>query len=129
MKWKIDAKAKGFNGSNLNFEKKKVMANEKIKKMKEYADDNIPDVVMQRMIGRILFNVRVPLVTGFGMLLQHVELQHLELLMALCLQLGCLQNKCSILGFEEAKNNWVLMWEEDDFGKFLALVHPFEGCS
>ncbi|KAL8233666.1 hypothetical protein R6Q59_019766 [Mikania micrantha] len=140
-RWKIEAKAKGFNGSNLNLEKKKEMVNKENKKMKEDADadDKIPDVVMQRMIGRILFNVGVPMVTGLGLLQVFSVIKEQNLWQiprwlpflttfitfgasTLGIAYGTLstswdaENKGSVLGFEEAKKNWVQMWEEDDSG-------------
>ncbi|KAI3762492.1 hypothetical protein L1987_52922 [Smallanthus sonchifolius] len=136
-RWKIHAKAKGFNGSNL--ENKKLMLNEeKKKKMKEAdADDKIPDVVMQRIIVRILFNVGVPLVTGLGLLQVFSVIKEQNLWQiprwlpflttfitfgasTLGIAYGTLstswdaENKGSVLGFEEAKKNWVQMWEEED---------------
>ncbi|KAK9070392.1 hypothetical protein SSX86_010794 [Deinandra increscens subsp. villosa] len=136
-RWKINAKAKGFNGSNL--EKKKAMVSEAKKKMKEDADDKIPDVVMERIIVRILFNVGVPLVTGLGLLQVFSVIKEQNLWQiprwlpflttfitfgasALGIAYGTLstswdaEDKGSVLGFEEAKKNWGQMWEEDDSG-------------
>ncbi|KAL9999257.1 hypothetical protein Hdeb2414_s0494g00905111 [Helianthus debilis subsp. tardiflorus] len=139
-RWKINAKAKGFNGSNM--EKKKTITNEeKMKKRKEEAeaDDKIPEVVMNRMIVRILFNVGVPLVTGLGLLQVFSVIKEQNLWQiprwlpflttfvtfgasTLGIAYGTLStswdadNKGSVLGFEEAKKNWVEMWEQDDSG-------------
>ncbi|KAI3757671.1 hypothetical protein L6452_05214 [Arctium lappa] len=133
--WKIHAKAKGFNGANL--EKQKLMMKEEKKKMKEDADDKIPDVVMERMIVRILFNVGVPLVTGLALLQIFSVIKEQNLWQVprwlpflttfitfgastLGIAYGTLStswdedNKGSVLGLEEAKKNWVQMWEEED---------------
>ncbi|KAK1431737.1 hypothetical protein QVD17_08333 [Tagetes erecta] len=134
-KYKIHAKAKGFNGAKL--EKQKSIINEEKKKMKDEADDKIPDVVMERMIVRILFNVGVPLVTGLGLLQVFSVIKEQNLWQiprwlpflttfitfgasALGIAFGTLsaswdaEDKGSLLGFEEAKKNWVLMWDEDE---------------
>ncbi|XP_076901937.1 uncharacterized protein PAM68-like [Bidens hawaiensis] len=137
-RWKINSQAKGFNRSNL--EKKKVMINEeKMRKMKEdaEADDKIPDVVMNRMIVRILFNVGVPLVTGLGLLQVFSVIKEQNLWQiprwlpflttfitfgasTIGIAYGTLstswdaENKGSLLGFREARKNWVQMWEEDE---------------
>ncbi|KVI07123.1 uncharacterized protein PAM68-like [Cynara cardunculus var. scolymus] len=133
--WKIHAKAKGFKGANL--EKQKLMMKEEKKKMKEDADDKIPDVVMERMIVRILFNVGVPLVTGLALLQIFSVIKEQNLWQVprwlpflttfitfgastLGIAYGTLStswdedNKGSLLGLEEAKKNWVQMWDEDD---------------
>ncbi|XP_071711664.1 uncharacterized protein PAM68-like [Rutidosis leptorrhynchoides] len=133
---KVYAKAKGFNGTNI--EKQKVMIKEEKKKAKEEeADDKIPDVVMERMISRILFNVGVPLITGLGLLQMFSVIKEQNLWQiprwlpflttfitfgasTLGIVYGTLstswdeENKGSIIGFEEAKKNWVKMWEEDE---------------
>ncbi|KAJ9545874.1 hypothetical protein OSB04_025581 [Centaurea solstitialis] len=135
--WKIHAKAKGFNGANLE-KQKFMMKEEKKKRMKEEdPDDKIPDVVMERMIVRILFNVGVPLATGLGLLQVFSVIKEENLWQVprwlpflttfitfgastLGIAYGTLStswdedNKGSLLGLEEAKKNWVQMWEEND---------------
>ncbi|KAL4557034.1 hypothetical protein LXL04_035204 [Taraxacum kok-saghyz] len=133
--WKIHAKAKGFNAETT--QKQKLLMKEENKKKKEEADDKIEDVVMQRIITRILFNVGVPLVTGLGLLQVFSVIKEQNLWQiprwlpflttfitfgasTLGIAYGTLstswdaEEKGSILGFEEAKQNWVNMWEEDD---------------
>lgn len=133
-RYKIHAKAKGFNGAKL--EKQESIINEEKKKINE-ADDKIPDVVMERMIVRILFNVGVPLVTGLGLLQVFSVIKEQNLLQiprwlpflttfitfgasTLGIAYGTLstswdaEDKGSLLGFEEAKKNWVQMWDEDE---------------
>ncbi|KAL7586036.1 uncharacterized protein PAM68-like [Lactuca sativa] len=133
--WRIYAKAKGFNGETI--QKQKLMMKEENKKKKEEADDKIEDVVMGRIITRILFNVGVPLVTGLGLLQVFSVIKEQNLWQiprwlpflttfitfgasTLGIAYGTLstswdsEKKGSILGFEEAKENWVRMWEEDD---------------
>nr|XP_043617197.1 uncharacterized protein PAM68-like [Erigeron canadensis] len=133
--WKIHAKAKGFNRPNLD--KQNSMTNVEKRKKQEEADDKIPDVVMGRMITRILFNVGVPLVTGLGLLQMFSVIRDNNLMQiprwlpflttfitlgasTLGIAYGTLStswdadNKGSLLGLEEAKKNWVEMWAQDD---------------
>ncbi|KAI3508333.1 hypothetical protein L1887_23339 [Cichorium endivia] len=133
--WKINAKAKGFNGETA--QKQKLIAKEENKKKKEDADDKIEDVVMERIITRILFNVGIPLVTGLGLLQVFSVIKENNLWQiprwlpflttfitfgasTLGIVYGTLSTswdadkKGSILGFEEARKNWENMWEEGD---------------
>lgn len=132
--WKIHAKAKGFNGANPG--KQKLTIKDEKKRIKE-ADEKIPDEVMNRMISRVLFNVGVPLVTGLGLLQMFGIIKENNLwqfprwlpFLTTFITFGAstlgiaygtlstswdLENKGSVLGFEEAKKNWVEMWEQDD---------------
>ncbi|XP_059627421.1 uncharacterized protein PAM68-like [Cornus florida] len=103
-------------------------------------DEKIPDIVMERMVVRILVYVGVPLVSVIAMLQvfdivkeQHVWNVPLWLpfwttfitfgASTLGVAYGTLstswdpEKKGSLLGFEEAQTNWVEMWREEDDSK------------
>ncbi|KAL6123178.1 hypothetical protein ACLB2K_075701 [Fragaria x ananassa] len=102
-------------------------------------DDEIPQVVTERMLVRIVAAVGLPLATGIAFLnvFEYIKENHLwdvpvwlpfltTLLTfgtsALGIAYGALstswdaEKKGSILGFEEAQKNWVDMWREEDEG-------------
>lgn len=100
-------------------------------------DDEIPQVVFERMIGRIAVSVGVPMAAGLGLLkfFGVVKEQHLWdmpmwlplltaffmfAVSALGLAYGALstswdaEKKGSLLGLEQVQENWVDMWREED---------------
>lgn len=142
-KWNIHAKAKGFgDASNKNIvQVKKGMSKEPENGNRngngKDDDDKIPQVVLDRMIKRILLYVGVPLVTGIVMLrgFDIVKEQNVVDIpkwlpflttfitfgtSALGIAIGTLsaswdaEREGSFLGFEEAQRNWVEMWKEED---------------
>lgn len=140
--WSVHAKAKGFDRPPANSQKEKNARIEPIRKMSdeknEYKDDEkIPEVVFERMIGRILFYVGAPLATGIVLLRvfdvlkeQHVWDVPLWFAFlttfitfgasALGIAYGTLstswdaEKKGSLLGFEEAQKNWTDIWREEE---------------
>lgn len=139
-KWNIQAKAKGFSGaSNKNIvQVKKGMSKEPQNgPSKDDDDDKIPQVVLDRMIARILVYVGVPLVTGV-VLLQGFDVAKEQNVLdvpkwlpffttfftfgtsALGIAIGTLSaswdadREGSFFGFEEARRNWIEMWKEED---------------
>lgn len=143
--WKLHAKAKGFGGASNNIQEKKLMPKETVPE-KSYQkpngtddedDDKIPQVVLDRMIVRILVYVGVPLVTGMVILQGFSIVKEQNLVdipvwlpflttfitfgaSALGIAIGTLSaswdpdRKGSLLGLEEAQRNWVEMWKEED---------------
>ncbi|GAA0167868.1 hypothetical protein Leryth_019285 [Lithospermum erythrorhizon] len=134
--WKIHAEAKGFNSnrSSLANEQQELKKN---KQTNNDEDDKIPNVVFERMISRILISVGVPLITGIVLLkiFDALKGQHLWDVpywlpflttfitfgaSALGIAYGTLstswdpERKGSALGLEEAQENWVVMWKEDE---------------
>ncbi|CAN6564872.1 unnamed protein product [Malus baccata var. baccata] len=100
-------------------------------------DEEVPQVVFERMLVRIIAAVGLPLATGFAFLkfFDAVKENHLwdvplwlpfftTLLTfgtsALGIAYGALstswdaEKKGSVLGLEEAQSNWVEMWREED---------------
>ncbi|CAN6461903.1 unnamed protein product [Victoria cruziana] len=100
-------------------------------------DDEIPQVVFERMIGRILFYVGAPMAAGVGLLylLDRIKSNHildvplwvpfLVILVgfgtsALGIAYGTLstswdpEKEGSLLGWEEAQKNWPMLWQEDE---------------
>ncbi|KAM7499709.1 hypothetical protein LguiA_024123 [Lonicera macranthoides] len=138
--WKINAKAKGFSKAQANSPDQKSIRKETItigKGKDPEGDDKIPDVVMERMVVRILLNVGVPLATGIALLQAFGAIKEQNLwdvprwlpflttlltfgASALGIAYGTLsaswdpEKKGSILGFQEARENWVEMWKEED---------------
>lgn len=138
IKWKIQAKAKGFSGgSNKNIvQVKKSMSKEPESRNGKDDDEKLPQVVLDRMIVRILVYVGVPLVTGIVMLqgFDIVKGQNVDVpkwlpflttfitfgTSALGIAIGTLSaswdadREGSFFGFEEAQRNWIEMWKEED---------------
>ncbi|GAB4858321.1 hypothetical protein Ancab_009794 [Ancistrocladus abbreviatus] len=141
--WRLQAEAKGFIGSSAQQKKakqKQIVSPTKLDSTNE--DDNndkIPQVVFERMIGRILAYVGVPIAVGLGMLqvfniLKEKQLWDVPLWVpflttfltfgtsALGVAFGTLstswdaQKKGSLLGLEEAQQNWAEIWKEEDEG-------------
>ncbi|KAA8539963.1 hypothetical protein F0562_026655 [Nyssa sinensis] len=147
---KLHAGAKGFNGASANTQKEKSTSKETVSR-KSFGsddgddDDKIPEVVMERMIVRILSYVGVPLITGIAFLqvfgiVKEQNLWDVPLWLpalttfitfgasALGIAYGTLstswdpEKKGSVLGFEEAQKNWVEMWREEEDSKSLVSV-------
>uniref|UniRef100_A0A5B7BLW3 Uncharacterized protein n=1 Tax=Davidia involucrata TaxID=16924 RepID=A0A5B7BLW3_DAVIN len=134
---KLHAEAKGFTGAPAN---KETVSRKNYGSDDGDDDDKIPEVVLERMIVRILIYVGVPLITGIAFLqvFSIVKEQHLWDVplwlpflttfitfgaSALGIAYGTLstsldpEKKGSILGFEEAQKNWVEMWREEEDSK------------
>ncbi|GMI75547.1 hypothetical protein HRI_001224000 [Hibiscus trionum] len=132
--WKLQANAKGFSGTPPATAKD---SNNKNKNNNE--DDEIPQVVFDRMIRRILVSVGVPLATGVALLNLFGEAKDRNLwdvplwlpflttlitfgASTLGIAYGTLssswdaERKGSLLGLEEAQRNWVEMWKEENNG-------------
>ncbi|CAK9176916.1 unnamed protein product [Ilex paraguariensis] len=144
--WKLHAEAKGFGGAPANTKKQQIIRKETVDRKNfgrnngdDGDDEKIPDVVFDRMIVRILIYVGVPLVTGLAFLQMFnvVKEQHLWDVpvwlpflttfvtfgaSTLGIAYGTLstswdpEKKGSVLGFEEAQENWVEMWRGEDDG-------------
>ncbi|XAR53613.1 hypothetical protein NMG60_11022232 [Bertholletia excelsa] len=152
--WEVQAQAKGFSGAAARIQKEKVAHLETVSINKERVsgktngtnagaddgDEKIPNVVFERMIGRILFHVGAPLATGVAFLkvfdlMKEKQLWEVPLWLpffttfltfgasALGIAFGTLstswdpEKKGSLLGFEEAQRNWVEIWKEEDGSK------------
>ncbi|XP_059629162.1 uncharacterized protein PAM68-like [Cornus florida] len=146
--WKLHAEgAKGFNRKPASTRTEKISIGNGTVTGKSYGNNNdddedekMPDIVMERMVVRILVYVGVPLVSGIAMLQvfdivkeQHVWDVPLWLpffttfvtfgASTLGVAYGTLstswdpEKKGSLLGFEEAQTNWVEMWREEDDSK------------
>ncbi|KAK6925880.1 PAM68-like [Dillenia turbinata] len=141
-KWKLQAEAKGFAGSASDSLRggKKTIRKEAVEQKnsdRKIEDDKIPDGVYNRIIVRILSFVGIPLMTGMVLLhiIGMVKEQHLVDVpywfayltifitfgaSALGIAWGTLsaswdpEKEGSLLGFEEAQQNWVEMWREDE---------------
>lgn len=138
--WKLHAEAKGFGVAPSTALGKKTGQKETVpRKNSENNDDDekIPQVVFDRIIVRILFFVGAPLGLGVALLnlFGVVKDQHLWDVpawlpflttfftfgaSALGIAYGTLstswdaERKGSLLGLEEAKQNWVDMWKEEE---------------
>ncbi|KAK3037241.1 hypothetical protein RJ639_030134 [Escallonia herrerae] len=142
--WKVHAKAKGLSDPPAKLQQKKSTGEETVQRNVNRGsnggddeDDKIPDVVLNRMIVRILFYVGAPLATGlvllqvFGLIKeQHwwnvpVWLPFLTTFLTfgastVGIAYGTLSTswnpdeKGSLLGIEEAQKNWVEMWKDDE---------------
>ncbi|XP_044467911.1 uncharacterized protein PAM68-like [Mangifera indica] len=133
--WKLHANAKGFGARTPATIKESAINNNNNNNRTE--DGHLPQVVLERMIVRILVAVGVPLATGiallhlFGMVKEQklwdvpLWLPFLTTLLtfgmsALGIAYGSLstswdeEKKGSVLGLEEAKQNWVEMWKEEN---------------
>lgn len=141
--FKVHAKAKGFGVTpNKVQEKESGVPKKSYQTPKENNaeedddDDKIPQVVLDRLIVRILVYVGVPLLTGMVMLQGFsvvkeqnmvdvpVWLPYLTLFITfgastLGIAIGALSTswdpdkKGSFIGFEEAQRNWIEMWKEE----------------
>ncbi|CAK8532715.1 unnamed protein product [Lathyrus sativus] len=139
---KTQASAKGFSNtrptasSKTNKTKDDVIMTMK-KNPKNNDDDEITEVVMYRIIGRILFSVLVPMGIGLGFLHLYGELKDREIwnaplwipflttlitfgASALGIAYGVLstsldeEREGSLLGFQELEKNWVEMWQQEN---------------
>ncbi|XP_077245566.1 transmembrane protein, putative (DUF3464) [Tasmannia lanceolata] len=136
----LQARAKGFGEVITISDKKRKQeedASNNNNKSGNEDDDAIPQVVFERMIFRILFYVGIPMVSGVGLvyLFSILKDQHLwdvplwlpfltSLLAfgtsALGIAYGTLssswdpEKKGSLLGWEEAQQNWPELWREDE---------------
>ncbi|XP_021726745.1 uncharacterized protein PAM68-like [Chenopodium quinoa] len=138
--WKLHAQSKGFGGANDSIQKKanapkKGLSQED--KEEEDDDDKIPSVVFDRMVRRILTSVGAPMVMGVLLLklfdiLKEKQLWDVPIWVSflttfvffgssvLGVPYGSLstswdaEKKGSLLGFEEAKQNWDEMWKEEE---------------
>ncbi|XVF53528.1 hypothetical protein PTKIN_Ptkin05aG0106200 [Pterospermum kingtungense] len=133
---KLQANAKGF-ASKPPAPSKENAAN----KNNNGDDEQVPQVVFERMIARILVSVGVPLATGLVLLhlfgvAKEQNLWDVPLWLpflttfitfgasALGIAYGTLsaswdpEKKGSFLGLEEAQRNWVEMWKEENDGQW-----------
>ncbi|KAJ4705944.1 Protein PAM68, chloroplastic [Melia azedarach] len=132
--WKLHANAKGFGARSTPASIKERASGNNNNNNEE---DHLPQVVLERMIVRILVSVGVPLATGIALLyflgvVKEKQLFNVPLwlpllttfltfgMSAVGIAYGSLSSswdadkKGSLLGVEEAKQNWVEMWTEDD---------------
>ncbi|KAK9293322.1 hypothetical protein L1049_021314 [Liquidambar formosana] len=138
--WKLHAEAKGFGGLSSTIPDKRIQRETVTRKnsgKNDDDDDQIPKVVFERMIVRILLSVGVPMAIGLALLhlFGIVKEQHLWDVplwlpvlttfftfgtSALGIAYGTLstswdaEKKGSLLGVEEAQQNWVEMWREEE---------------
>ncbi|XP_030533137.1 uncharacterized protein PAM68-like [Rhodamnia argentea] len=139
--WKLDAKAKGFAGPPRPPGKARPTAGRPDTSKSNYDDgeddDQIPQAVFGRMIGRILAFVGVPMATGVALLNVFGAIKERELwdvprwlpfLMtllcfgasALGIAYGTLSSSWdpdksgSVLGLDEAQRNWAEIWKEEE---------------
>ena len=131
------ANAKGFPGTPAPTMKEKSATQNSDKGTSSGADDEIPRVVFDRMIVRILVSVGAPLATGLTLLkffeiVKEKGLWDIPIWVPLLTTLltfgvsafgiayGALssswdvESNGSVLGLEEAQKNWVDMWREED---------------
>ncbi|KAE8678283.1 putative late blight resistance protein-like protein R1B-19-like [Hibiscus syriacus] len=137
--WKLHANAKGFSGTPpVKDSAAKKSSNNKNNKSE---DEEIPQVVFERMIRRILVSVGVPMATGLALLHLFGEAKDRNLwdvplwlpflttlitfgASTLGIAYGTLssswdsERKGSLLGLEEAQRNWVEMWKEENNGQW-----------
>ena len=127
--------AKGFTGNAP------VTTKETIKESKKnnnnYDEEELPEVVVYRIIGRILAFVGLPMALGLALLKVFGSMKEQNLwdvprwvpFMTTLITFGAStmgiaygslssswdpEKKGSILGFEQAQKNWVEVWKEDD---------------
>lgn len=135
-RWKLQADAKGFV-SSPNTRKENGPSKTLKQDNKSDEEDEIPEAVFNRIIVRILVSVGAPMALGlaslqvFGVLKeQHiwdvpVSVTFVTLLLTfgsstLGIAYGALSTsldpdkKGSLLGIQEARDNWVEMWKEED---------------
>lgn len=134
--WKLHAQSKGFGDGSKTIQKKE-NAPKMSSSQEEDDDDKIPEIVFDRMIKRILASVGIPMAMGAVLLktfdiLKEKQMWDVPLWVTfittfvffgssvLGVAYGSLstswnsENKGSLLGFQEAKENWVEMWKEED---------------
>ena len=137
--WKLQAEAKGFGGDGSKPSQKKTNnapKNSTSQEQEEEDDDKIPEVVFDRMIRRIVVSVGLPMAIGVVLLklfdmLKEKQVWDVPLWVpfvttfvffgssVLGVVYGSLSTswdadkKGSLLGFEEAKENWDEMWKEE----------------
>ncbi|KAJ0099124.1 hypothetical protein Patl1_20224 [Pistacia atlantica] len=132
--WKLHANAKGFGARTPTTIKGSASNNNN---NNENDDDHLPQVVLERIIVRILVAVGVPLAIGIALLnlfgvVKEQKLWDVPLwlpllttfitfgMSALGIAYGSLstswdeERKGSVLGLEEVKQNWVEMWKEEN---------------
>ncbi|CAN6569501.1 hypothetical protein ACFX13_002078 [Malus domestica] len=135
--YKTHANAKGFGSAPPATTKEMPTSKNSGKNDNNDGDEEVPQVVFERMLVRIIAAVGLPLATGFAFLkvFDAVKEKHLwdvplwlpfltTLLTfgasALGIAYGALstswdaEKKGSVLGLEEAQSNWVEMWREED---------------
>lgn len=135
--WTLHAQAKGFGGAPNSIQKKENAPNKSSSQEEEEDDDKIPSVVFDRMIRRIVTSVAAPMALGVVLLklidlLKEKQLWDVPLWVTfvttfvffgssvLGVAYGSLstswdpEKNGSFLGFEEAKQNWVEMWKEEE---------------
>jgi hypothetical protein len=137
---KPQASAKGFSNtrkpSSTNKKNNDVTINKNPNNKDNDEEDEIPTVVMYRIIGRILFSVLVPMALGLSFLHLYGELKEREIwngplwipfmttlitfgASALGIAYGVLstsldaEREGSLLGFQEVEKNWVEMWQQE----------------
>ncbi|KAL6320878.1 hypothetical protein AAG906_008878 [Vitis piasezkii] len=143
--WKLHAEAKGFGVAPGTILEKKTAQKETVPRKNsgngdDDDDEKIPQVVFDRMIVRILFFVGAPMGIGVALLnlFGAVKDQHLWDVpvwlpflttfiafgaSALGIAYGTLstswdaEKKGSLLGLEEAQQNWVDVWKEEEDSK------------
>ncbi|KAK0598514.1 hypothetical protein LWI29_035461 [Acer saccharum] len=134
--WKLHANAKGFGGGGAT-PKESVTKNNDSNNNKKDEGDQLPQVVLDRIIVRILVSVGVPMATGLVSLFllglakeqQLWDVPKWVLGLTTFLTFGSSavgiaygplsaswdeKRKGSLLGLEEAKRNWVVVWEEEE---------------
>ncbi|KAK3220218.1 hypothetical protein Dsin_014188 [Dipteronia sinensis] len=134
--WKLHANAKGFGGGGVTT-KESVTKNSNNNNNKKDEEDQLPQAVLDRIIVRILVSVGVPMATGFVSLFllglakeqQLWDVPKWVLGLTTFLTFGSSavgiaygplsaswdeKRKGSLLGLEEAKRNWVVVWEEEE---------------
>ncbi|GMH08952.1 hypothetical protein Nepgr_010792 [Nepenthes gracilis] len=143
--FKVQAEAKGFTSStsaaatikHKKTKQKQIASPKKDDPSKEDHDDQIPQVVTERMTGRIFAFVGLPMAAGLAMLQAFSILKDRQLwdvplwlpflttlvtfgMSTLGIVFGTLSSSLdprkqgSFLGIEEAKQNWTEMWKEED---------------
>ncbi|CAO2838746.1 unnamed protein product [Amaranthus hypochondriacus] len=133
--WKLQAETKGFGGGGSKPSQKK-NNDRPSQEQEEEDDDKIPEVVFDRMIRRIVVSVGLPMAIGVVLLklfdlLKEKQVWDVPLWVSfvttfvffgssvLGVAYGSLStswdadNKGSLLGFEQAKENWDEMWKEE----------------
>ncbi|KAJ4833759.1 hypothetical protein Tsubulata_036243 [Turnera subulata] len=141
--WKLQANAKGFGSSTRSTPQGILQEsgnNNKNERGNNDGDEPLPEEVFNRIIVRVLVSVGAPLALALGSMqligmakkyqIWDVPLwvTYLTLLLTfgastLGIAYGALSasldpnKKGSLLGFEEAKQNWTEMWKEEDEGK------------
>ncbi|XP_061355783.1 uncharacterized protein PAM68-like [Gastrolobium bilobum] len=133
---KPHANAKGFSSRPSNVESD-VTGKKPPSKGKNNGDDELPQVVLNRIIGRILFSVGVPMGLGLALLYVFGMLKERQIwdvpiwipffttfltfgTSTLGIAFGTLstsldaEREGSFLGLNEVQKNWVEMWQDED---------------